>query len=244
MIKIFKTLGVDMSTVQDKPQESMVSNWVEEVNHSDEMPTKEVEQKASGTNVWNKSSGARKEEFQRADRPMRRRDQEARREPRTDRRDDRRGDRRDDRRTDRRTESNSEFRSEHKSVCDFDYTVVGGWETKKVSDLSSEDLLKMIIVRGHREKNPVLWKGGEGLLKQINGERFRPDGERRFGRGMSHGPSHDESAPEMKSASTMMDGDEAPAGRERRPPRRRRARPHRREEEQEAESSVPASNSA
>ena len=42
--------------------------------------------------------------------------------------------------------------------------------SKKVSELSTEELLKSLICRGEDEKNPVIAGGCEKLLKQINRE--------------------------------------------------------------------------
>lgn len=67
-----------------------------------------------------------------------------------------------------------------KSVVDFDRDEVATYETKTVSDMSSEDLLKVVIRRGEMDKNPALSGGCERVLRQINRERLgmRPTGPR------------------------------------------------------------------
>lgn len=60
------------------------------------------------------------------------------------------------------------------SVLDFDRDEVAALEKKKVSEISTEELVKVVIRRGELEKNPVLFGGCGRLLKQINGERLAP----------------------------------------------------------------------
>lgn len=70
------------------------------------------------------------------------------------------------------------------SVVNFDRTDVPKWETMKVNELTDEELLKVVVVRGESKKNPVLSGGCKRVLKQINGERFprRPQFMRGSGR--------------------------------------------------------------
>ncbi len=58
------------------------------------------------------------------------------------------------------------------SVVNFDRKEVPAWNSMKVSDLTDEQLLKVLICRGENLKNPVLSGGCKRVLKQINGERF------------------------------------------------------------------------
>ena len=58
------------------------------------------------------------------------------------------------------------------SVFDFDRDEIAELEKKKVSEISTEELLKVVIRRGEQEKNPVLFGGCGRILKQINGERL------------------------------------------------------------------------
>ena len=69
------------------------------------------------------------------------------------------------------------------SVADFDRDTVRELESKNVSELNIDDLLKILIVRGEDQKNPVVSGGCERLLKQINRERVgRGRGRGRGGR--------------------------------------------------------------
>jgi hypothetical protein len=74
-----------------------------------------------------------------------------------------------------------EQRERKPSVFHFDRDDVAKLESKKVSELSSEELLKVVVRRGEQEKNPVLSGGCGRVLKQINGERLAP--RRMSGRG-------------------------------------------------------------
>ncbi len=65
-------------------------------------------------------------------------------------------------------------RSKKPSVLNFDRDEVAELEKKKVSEVSTEELLKVVIRRGELEKNPVLFGGCSRVLKQINGERLAP----------------------------------------------------------------------
>lgn len=56
------------------------------------------------------------------------------------------------------------------SVADFDRTEVAQWETKQLKELSTEDVIKVLICRGEKDKNPVIAGGAEKILKQINRE--------------------------------------------------------------------------
>lgn len=69
------------------------------------------------------------------------------------------------------------------SVADFDRNTVRELESKMVNELNMDDLLKVLIVRGEDQKNPVVSGGCERLLKQINRERVgRGRGRGRGGR--------------------------------------------------------------
>jgi hypothetical protein len=59
-----------------------------------------------------------------------------------------------------------------KSVCDFDHNDVKKWDDRLTSDMKNDELLKILIVRGRENDNPVLWKGCESVLKQIKGESY------------------------------------------------------------------------
>jgi len=56
------------------------------------------------------------------------------------------------------------------SCLNFDRTIIKTFENKKVSELTSEDLLKVIITRAEHQKNPNLITGGRRLLQDINME--------------------------------------------------------------------------
>lgn len=59
------------------------------------------------------------------------------------------------------------------SVVDFDRATVRDLYSIPVGDLNIESLIKVLIVKGEEQKNPVVSVGGEKLLKQINRERIR-----------------------------------------------------------------------
>jgi len=59
------------------------------------------------------------------------------------------------------------------SVIYFDRDEVAALENKTVKDLSTEDLIKVGIIRGEQQKNPVVAGELKKLLKKINGERIR-----------------------------------------------------------------------
>ncbi len=68
----------------------------------------------------------------------------------------------------------NESKERKPSVVDFSRDDTEALEKKKVSELSTEELLKVVIRRGEKEKNPVIFGGCGRLLKQINGERLAP----------------------------------------------------------------------
>lgn len=83
--------------------------------------------------------------------------------------------------TDKEEKHTSELEEEHsseddketkKSVADFDREEVKAWETKQVKELSMEDLIKVLICRGEKEKNPTVASDAIKTLKKINMERI------------------------------------------------------------------------
>ena len=76
-------------------------------------------------------------------------------------------------------EENGE-RKDRKSVCDFERATVVVLEANKVSEVSSEDLLKVLMCRGEKDKNPVLVNGCGRVLKQINREPIPRQNSRPF----------------------------------------------------------------
>jgi hypothetical protein len=77
-----------------------------------------------------------------------------------------------------------------KSVLDFDRTTVKNTESEKVSSLSIDELLMVLITRGETQKNPVISGGCEKLLRQINRESFTlPPSGRPNRSGLSSNPS-------------------------------------------------------
>ena len=69
-----------------------------------------------------------------------------------------------------------------KSCTDFDRNEINKLGEKHVCDLTTEELIKVLICRGEADKNPVVSGGSERLLKQINRERIgkQPNSVGRF----------------------------------------------------------------
>lgn len=61
-------------------------------------------------------------------------------------------------------------KEDKKSITDFDYNDIMKIDVGDVKKLTSDDLLKILIVRGKEGKNSSLWSGALRLLKQINCE--------------------------------------------------------------------------
>lgn len=74
------------------------------------------------------------------------------------------------------------------SVVDFNRDEVRELESKKVSELGLEDVLKLLIVRGEDQKNPIVSGGCERLLRQINRERIGGGPRPKRGYGGMRGP--------------------------------------------------------
>ena len=66
------------------------------------------------------------------------------------------------------------FNKRKQSVVNFDRAEVASWEEKKVSELNTEELLKVLIRRGEIEKRPTIAGDCKITLKKINFERIRP----------------------------------------------------------------------
>lgn len=63
--------------------------------------------------------------------------------------------------------------TKQKSVADFDRSGVLLLEDKKVSELDSGELLKVLVRRGEDTLNPAQSKGALRLLQQLHGEVLR-----------------------------------------------------------------------
>jgi len=64
--------------------------------------------------------------------------------------------------------------AQQQSVLNFDRTNISQIDLKYTSQLGIDDLLKILIVRGEQQKNPVISTGCSRVLKQINRERIMP----------------------------------------------------------------------
>lgn len=71
------------------------------------------------------------------------------------------------------------------SIANFDSSETDHYETLRVADLNSIQLLKVIVSRGKKHYNPAMVAGGTKLLRQLNMEvihpprQFRPSTEDR-----------------------------------------------------------------
>jgi len=72
------------------------------------------------------------------------------------------------------------------SVLDFNREEIKKLEEKKVLDLSTEDLIKIVIRRGEIEKNPPISRGVSKVLQQINLETIGKSDKARRGRFRGH----------------------------------------------------------
>lgn len=62
-----------------------------------------------------------------------------------------------------------------KSCLDFSREEIRELEDSSVTDISDEDLIKILIRRGEENKNPIIQTDCENLLKKINREPFFND---------------------------------------------------------------------
>jgi hypothetical protein len=71
------------------------------------------------------------------------------------------------------------------SITDFDRSEVVGLEERKVKDLNSIELLKVLVHRGESSFNPALKTGAMNVMKMLNGESLRRpfNNDNRGGRG-------------------------------------------------------------
>lgn len=60
--------------------------------------------------------------------------------------------------------------SKNKSIVDFDYDEIHMMDMEELSDYDINTLLKVLIVRGFKNNNPILWSKTKTLLKLLNFE--------------------------------------------------------------------------
>lgn len=58
----------------------------------------------------------------------------------------------------------------NKSIVDFDYNEIHTMDMEELSDYDINTLLKVLIVRGSKNNNPILWSKTKTLLKILNFE--------------------------------------------------------------------------
>ncbi len=58
----------------------------------------------------------------------------------------------------------------NKSVVDFDYDEINMMDVEELSDYDTNTLLKVLMVRGTKNNNPILWSKTRTLLKLLNFE--------------------------------------------------------------------------
>lgn len=57
-----------------------------------------------------------------------------------------------------------------KSITEFDYDEIRKTDVGSIKKFDNITLMKILVVRGHDEKNPAIWQAMQRLLKQVNCE--------------------------------------------------------------------------
>jgi hypothetical protein len=57
-----------------------------------------------------------------------------------------------------------------KSICDFDYEEIQLLDAEELSDYDTNTLIKVLMVRGTNNNNPILWSKSKTLLRLLNFE--------------------------------------------------------------------------
>ena len=66
--------------------------------------------------------------------------------------------------------NNKNTKNKNKSIVDFNYNEIHTMDMEELSDYDINTLLKVLIVRGSKNNNPILWSKTKTLLKILNFE--------------------------------------------------------------------------